>query len=78
MLPSSESSASRSSNIKVVSQITKSYIVIMKKFEMWELQNVTQRYKGSKCYWKSGATRYAQCGVATNLLFKKCSICKMQ
>lgn len=39
-------------------------------------QSVTQRYKASKCCWKSGADRLAQCRVATDLQFVKNATCK--
>ena len=37
-------------------------------------QNVTQTHEVSKCCWKNGADRLAQCNVATNLQFVKNTI----
>ena len=40
----------------------------MKKLQYCEnYQNVTQRHEMSKCCWKNGADRLAQCRVATYL-----------
>ena len=52
------------------SHITITNITIMKRFEILpELSTVTQRHTVSKCCWKNGAKRLAQCRVATNLQF---------
>ena len=57
------------------SQITKTNIIIMRKSEiLWELLNVTQRHKMSKCCWKNNANRFAWCRVAVKLQFVKNAI----
>lgn len=38
----------------------------MKKFEILNNQNMTQRHKMNKCSWKNDANRLFQCRVATN------------
>lgn len=68
------------SNISHWSQITRTIIIIVNKFEIsWELPNTTQRHEMSRCCWKNGACRLAGHKVAANLQqVKKCSVCKVQ
>lgn len=43
----------------------------MKKFEILNYQNVTQRHEVRKCCWKNGTARLAPCRNASNLQFVK-------
>ena len=45
--------------------------MMMKKFEILQELPKCDRHEVSKCCWKHGANRLAQCKVATNLLFVK-------
>lgn len=72
--------SSRYSNISHWSQITRTIIIIVNKFEIsWELPNMTQRHEVSRYCWKNCACRLVGHKVAANLQqVKKRSVCKVQ